>query len=86
MDRCNAKVIIATYRQAMMAGTSFTASSRNVLICGLAQVVRPAGIFHDRVFSVTGLDKEALSGATRHPTIVRYGSPEFDPEEDQPRM
>lgn len=86
VDRRNAKIIIATHRQAVMAGASFSAGTRDEIIGELMHGVRPRGIFRDRIFRVSGLDSEALSRAARFLAVEEGGSLEFDPEALQPSM
>jgi len=86
VDRRNAKIIIATHRQAVMAGASFSADTRDEIIRELFNGVRPRGIFRDRIFRVSGLDLDALSRAARFLSIEDGGSLEFDPQASQPAM
>ena len=86
VDRRNAKIIIATHRQAVMAGATFSSDTRDEILRELVQGVRPTGIFRDRIFRVSGLDSEALSRAARFLLIEQDGSLEFDPQASQPAM
>ena len=85
-DRLNAKLIIATHRQAVMAGASFSSATRDEMIRELILGVRPSGVFRDRVFRVSGLDPEALSRACRFLELAGGGDLEFDPHASQPAM
>lgn len=86
VDRRNAKIIIVTHRQAVMAGASFSADTRDEIIRELFNGVRPRGIFRDRIFRVSGLDLDALSRAARFLSFEDGGSLEFDPQASQPAM
>ena len=86
VDRRNAKIIIATHRQAVMAGALFSADTRDAIIRELIHGVRPGGIFRDRIFRVSGLDPDALSRAARFLAIEDGGTLEFDPQASQPAM
>jgi hypothetical protein len=86
-DRANAKMIVSTQRQALLAGARFTVTdSRDAIIREIIKGVRPSGIFRDRIFSVSGIDEQALARASRFVMLIDGGALEFDPQAAQPAM
>lgn len=86
VDRVNAKVIIATQRQAVMAGASFSATTRDDVLRELINGVQPTGIFKNRVFRLSGIDSQAIGRAARFLMLQDGGVLEFDPAAGQPRL
>lgn len=86
VDRVNAKVIISTQRQAVMAGASFNSTTRDDILRELIDGVQPTGIFKNRVFRISGIDPKALGRAARFLMLQEGGVLEFDPSAGQPRL
>jgi hypothetical protein len=84
-DLRNARTIIATQRQALVAGVFFSNETRDEIIQNLVLGVEANGIFKGRVFRLTGLTPDSLARASRF-ISMHDGSFEFDPLASQPAM
>jgi hypothetical protein len=83
----NAKIIIATHRQAVIAGVTFAATSRDGIITELFQGVKPSsGVFRNRLFRINSLMPDDLSFATRFIRMDGDTSLEFDATASQPEI